>query len=289
MNARRLALVTLVAAFAGAIAARPLAAQGSDRPSRGKIDEVERASGGHDRGRSSDSDDGEGGGGWFLFRLIGHLFCGCNGEHPPAPATGAPAPTPHGQGYLPYPYAAPRARETFVLADVTRRRAFGSFAGSYFRDDVSTLRAGAAALEAAHGMLYSSLEYVYHREPKANETDYLHLWRAGLGAMPRLGRVGYLKIGLAARGVVLDNGRSATGPELELGAKVFPQRPWAVAATGRVAALSWDHESTFAYQEWSAAASVFVGRVEIEGGAHWTRLGIAPAFYGPTLGARVWF
>ncbi len=292
MNARRLALLALMACLAGTLEARTLAAQGSDRPSRGKIDEVERASGSHDRGRDRDhdSDDGDGGGGaWVLFRIIGHLVCGCGEPRGRDSVTGELLPPPRGQGYLPYPYADRRARETFVLEDVTRGRRFGTFAGSYFRDDVSTLRAGAAQLETANGEIYGSLEYVYHREPKANETDYLHLWRAGVGVIPRLGRLGYFKVGVAARGVVLDNGQHATGPELELGAKIFPQRPWALAATGRVAALSWDHESYFAYQEWSAAASVFVGRVELEGGAHWTRLGTAPAFYGPTLGARIWF
>ncbi|MEK6767349.1 MAG: hypothetical protein AABY85_00015 [Gemmatimonadota bacterium] len=291
MNASRLAVLALAASLLGAMLPATLRAQNGERPRRGKVDEVERSRDRDSRGRNGNrgnDDDGDGGG-WFIFRIIGHLICGCGDSDshqadPPEPR----APTT-GQGYLPHPYADRRARETFVLREVREGRTFGSVSGAYFRDDVSTLRAGHFALDGASGAAYGSLEYDYHREPKANETDYLHLWRAGVGAMPRLGRIGYLRVGVAARGVVLDDGDGAAGPELELGAKIFPLRPWAVSATGRVATLSWDGQSWFGFSQWAATASVFAGPVEIEGGAHWTRIGSAPAFYGPTLGARIWF
>ena len=288
MNAHRLADLALASLLLGAALPSELAAQ-SERPRRGKIDEVERSrerDRGRNQGRSAD-DDGDGGG-WFIFRMIGSLICGCGGDPHGAPPHEPRAPVT-GQGYLPYPYADRRALETFVLADVREGRGFGTVSGTYFRDDASTLRAGRVVVEAAHGAAYGSLEYDYHREVKANEIDYLHLWRAGVGGLPRLGRIGYLRIGVAAQGVVLDDGDNAAGPELELGAKIFPRRPWGLSATGRVATLSWDGDSWFGFAQWSATASVFTGRVEIEGGAHWTRIGTSPAFYGPAVGARVWF
>ena len=291
MNASRLAVLAFAASLLGAMLPATLRAQSEERPRRGKVDEVERSRDRDSRGRNGNrgNDDEGDGGGWFIFRIIGQLICGCGGDPHGATAPREPRAPTNGQGYLPYPYADRRAREAFVLREVRAGRTFGSVSGAYFRDDVSTLRAGHFALDGARGAAYGSLEYDYHREPKANETDYLHLWRAGVGAMPRLGRIGYLRVGVAARGLVLDDGDMAAGPELELGAKIFPQRPWAVSATGRVATLSWDGQSWFGFSQWAATASVFAGPVEIEGGAHWTRIGSAPAFYGPTLGARIWF
>jgi hypothetical protein len=159
----------------------------------------------------------------------------------------------------------------------------------YFSDVGSTTKAGSVALEGAIGAVRGELEYSHYAEPVAGRTDHLHTLHVGIAAQPRLGRNAYLIAGVAARGVILDDGSRAWGPEGELGLQVFPMRPFGLNVTGRLAGLSWNGSDYFAFRELNTTGSVFISRVELFGGWHWMKIDTSPAFGGPMLGMRVWF
>ena len=195
-----------------------------------------------------------------------------------------------GQGYLDYPFAGHDTMVTFVRSHVRQGRSFGAFSGQYFADQGSTTKAGRFALEGATGLFRGELEYSYYAEPLLTRTDRLHTFRAAAGLQPRMGRRAYVVLTGGLRGVVLDNGRSAFGPEGELGVQTFPQRHVGVNVTGRLAGIVWSGTTGMQpLREVNATGSLFINRVELQAGWHWLRIGDAPAFGGPMLGTRVWF
>ncbi len=260
---RSLAILALLAAAPVALAAQ------EERP-RGKIDEVEREARGDDR---SDS----GGDHWWAVELVGDVFKAIFAT-----------PKEPGQGYLPYPYAGDGALESFVLTEVQRGRRFGNLSIGRFDDASSTLRGTLLSFEGANDALRYTLEWSHYREPKPNEVDRLSDFRAGIGAAARLGRVGYVPVGVGARVVCLDDGTCAGGGDFELGARLFPVRPIGLSATFRIGGMSWTGGSTFLVTQSQTAVSAFFGRMEISAGWHWLKLGSASAFAGPTFASRIW-
>jgi hypothetical protein len=254
---------------------------------KGKIDDVERSAENAKKQGSEESDDGGGG---FLYGLL-RLFFHVAAHTRPVTGDTLVEPEQPGQGYLAYPWAMPLGPDRFVLRNVTTGREFGTFSASYFIDDQSTLRAGHFSLEGAYDFADVSLEYSLYREPKPGETDYLHLFRIGVAALPRLGDLGYLKVGFAAQGLLLDNGDAAGGPEVELGVQLFPVRPAGLGASARFAPMTWRGGPAFGtgFADLMGNASLFLGRVELQAGYRWTRVGVGAPFRGPTLGMRVWF
>lgn len=259
----------LAALLAAAPLSAPLAAQ-EDAPRRGKIDDVEREA-------RSGNDDDDGDGGFWLVDLtvdvIGALF-----RTPKGP----------GQGYLPYPYAAPRASESFVLSDVQAGRRYGVIGVGRFGDASSTLSGTSFTLDGAVDVLRYNVEYTRYREPLATEVDHLSTFRLGFGFLPRIGTRGFLHVGTALRAVCLDDGSCGGGGDLELGTQLFPARPFGLAASVRVGGVNWPSGTASFVTETNTYASLFVGRVEVRGGWHWLKFSGATAFGGPTLGARVW-
>jgi hypothetical protein len=194
------------------------------------------------------------------------------------------------QGYQPYPYAgADSTNETFAQRHASVRRSYGAVTMTYFSDAGSTTKAGEIGLEGAIGQVRGELEYAHYAEPVIGHTDHLQTLRFGLAAQPRLSSNAYLIAGVAARGVFLDDGSRAWGPEGELGLQVFPMRPFGLNVTERLAGLSWNGNDYFLFQELNTTGSVFINRIEIQGGWHWLKIGGSPAFGGPVLGMRVWF
>ena len=191
-------------------------------------------------------------------------------------------------GYDAYPYADSTAA-TFARRNAPERRAYGTLSLTYFNDRGSTTQAGQVALEGVFGRVRTELEYGHYAEPVVGHTDHLQTLRLGVGGQPRLGNNAYLIAGLAARGVFLDDGSHAWGPEGELGVQAFPVRPFGVNVTGRLASLSWNGSDYFTFQELNTTGSVFVNRVELQAGWHWMKVGSSPAFGGPVLGMRLWF
>ena len=259
---------------------------------KGKIDDVEQSARNATKGREGhhDHDDGDGGGG-FLFHLVRGLFHVMAHTQTVPSDSAAPPPEPPSQGYLAYPYARPRDVSTFVLRDVTTGREFASVGAAYFRDDGSTLRAGQFTFDAAYAWALLSAEYSFYREPMPDGTDYLHLGRVAVDGLGPLGDIGYFKAGLAVQAVVTDNLHGAAGPELDLGVQLFPGRPLGVAADARFAAQTWQGGPAFGtgFVDLMGRGSVFIGRVELQAGYRWTRVGVGTPFHGPTLGMRVWF
>ncbi len=244
---------------------------------KGKIDDVERSA---DDAKKHGSDD-SGEGGWFVglfgdpLDAMGHIFFGV-----------VPADT--GQGYQRFPYAS--RDDGFVRRRVTDGRRFGTVSASYFNDDQSTLRAWHFSAAWAGGMLLRELEFSAYAEPKATETDHLQMFRLAFLAVPPLGDAGYLKLGAGLQLVTVGSD-AASGPEFELGAQVFPLRPFGLGATARVAPLTWAGGPEFGvgFVDVQGNASIFVGRFELQAGYRWTRIGVGAPFRGPTLGMRVWF
>jgi hypothetical protein len=195
------------------------------------------------------------------------------------------------QGCLDYPYADRRPLEHFVLRDVRTHQRFGSLTGWHFRDGGSTLSGTHVAWEGARSPVGFSLEYDSFREPTATETDRLHLARLGLSELARLSHSALLRTGLGFRAMVLDDGRVALGPEIDVGTQVFPLRPLAFDGTFRVAGLTGAGASWLGTVliEASTGAGVLVGRVELRAGLRWLVIGYATTLAGPTLGTRIWF
>ena len=275
MTGPRLVPLALTALLALAIPT-PMHAQ-DDQPSKGKIDDVEQSArnangdGHHEHGRHEDGGDG------FGPRMFFHFFFW--------------VPRDTGQGYLDYPYQGEEGPSSFVLRHVYEGRSFATFTATYFSDAGSTLRAGQFALEWAGGAWERQLDYTYYREPRPDGTDYLHLLRFGMAGLPPIGDVGFLKIGLGAQAVILDNGDAAAGPELELGADLFPRRPFGLGATMRLAPLTWRGGPLFGtgFVDLMGHGSVYLGPAELMVGWRWTRVGLGSPFSGPTAGMRVWF
>ncbi len=280
MNARRLVPALAIAAVAAFPAAAPAQSDPQPKPERGKVDGVE----GEARRARRESDGVEcvdcGGSGFFLIDMAEAALRAffVTSPHP-------------GQGYHRYPYADTLDADPFVRGTVASGRRFGAFSASYFADDAEggTLRAGQIALEGANGVVHAGVEYTLYREPTQTDVDWLHLARVSIGAVPRLGRVGFLQAGLAARAVSLDNGNTAVGPELELGVQTFPGRPWGVAVNARGALVSWSWGGSSGFADLTANGSYFVGRAEVIAGWRYTKVGRAAAFNGPTAGVRLWF
>jgi len=237
----------------------------------GKIRGVEREArearrnGGHEHG---DDDDG----GFGVFTVL-HVVFG----YPREP----------GQGYDAYPYRHPG--EPFVRDSVLTGRRFFTLSGQYFADDESTLKGGQINFEGTTGMWTWGVEYTQFVEPLANRTDRLYTGQAMIGIVPSLGRGGFMRVGIGARGLLTDQGDAAGGPELELGAQLLPHRPFGINALGRVALMSWDNNSPFLFADVQVGASVFLGPVELQAGYRRMQFGAATAFNGPTLGMRFWF
>jgi len=288
MNAR---LAPPILALFGALslAAGTAGAQDRDhpKPARGKIDGVERearrASSGSGGSAVVVTDDDDGSlADQVVFGILHSIFI---------------APETPGQGYLAYPYAEPRNRDAFVMRRMATGRQFVTMAGTYFNDqDVGgSLQAGQFTLEGANGMALSSLEYTLYREPTQRDTDWLHLARVAIGVAPRLDRFGYMRVLFGARVIVIDDGSSAIGPELEVGVQAFPVRPWGVTASARGAlvqwnsGLDWSWGGTSPFADLNGNLSYFLGRVELQAGWRYTRIGGADAFNGPTAGVRLWF
>lgn len=194
------------------------------------------------------------------------------------------------QGYQPYPYAgADTTSETFAERRASVRRSYGAATMTYFSDAGSTTKAGLIGLEGAVGRLRGELEYARYGETVGATKDHLSTLRLGIAAQPRISNNAYVIAGVAARGVFLDDGSRAWGPEGELGLQVFPMRPFGLNVTERLAGLSWNGNDYFLFQELNTTGSVFINRVELQGGWHWMKVGDAPAFGGPIAGMRVWF
>lgn len=250
--------------------AAPLAAQEQDdKPKTGKIDGVEREADESRRERH--------GGGFFLLHVAGDVF-----------GFFARTPTEPGQGYQRFPWAGDDD-EPFVRRHVDHGRRFHTLSFTGFDDAASTLNAGTFAFQTTNAIGQLEIEFSRYAEPKATETDHLHLFRAGMAALPPLGRNGFLRIGGGFRGLVLDDGRAAGGPELEIGGQFFPARPFGVSVSLRGALLGWEGGSSFVMAENVTTGSVFMDQVEFLGGWRWTKIENVPAFGGPTVGLRVWF
>lgn len=263
--------VLTVAAFLLLLGAGPLAAQDpSTPPARGKIDGVEREA---DTGGAASADDDGGSFLDFAWDVLGFLGRAAKG---------------HGQGYQRYPWAGPDS-DPFVLRDVAQGRRFYTLSAAGFDDAGSTTTGRIMAFEMTKSEIQLELEYVGLRERTQTDVDRLHLLRAGLSVVPRTGANGFVRLGAAGRSIILDDGRAAGGPELEIGGQYFPARPLGIDVRLRGALLAWDAGSAFTMLESITTASVFVGRVEVVGGWRWTKIEAVPAFGGPTVGVRLWF
>lgn len=270
----RRAVHTLAFVAALAIAAPWLLhAQEEDRPSRGKIDDVED--------EASGQDDAP----WILRviwdsgRAIWHLATFMAQDRGP------------GQGYLDYPYSDRRALDHFVLSDVTAHRGYGTLSTAYYRDAGSTLRGTRVRWEGARGIVAFDAEVDAFREPTTSGVDHLTLVRVGATGLARLSHATLFRSGLGVRTMVLDDGSVALGPEFEAGIQTFPLRPLAFDGTFRIAGLSGAGASWFgtALLEGSVGAGVLLGRMEVHAGYRTLVIGHATTLAGPTLGARIWF
>jgi hypothetical protein len=284
MSRSRIPLLALLALAAAAVPRRTVAQD--DQPSKGKIDDVERSA-------DDAKKKGDDGGGLVAFiiespgafveglRVAGRGIVGFFAYVPRGP----------GQGYLRYPYAEPWGRETFVRRDAVAGRAFGAVSATYFADGESSLRAAHIAVEWAGGWLHREIEFSAYWEPKPGETDHLQMFRLGLAAAPPIGDVGYLTIGGGFQLVTLGTGDAASGPEFDLGIRLFPRRPFAVGAAARVAPLTWRGGPLWGvgFADLSGNGSILLGRFELMAGYRWIRIGVAAPFRGPTLGMRVWW
>jgi len=279
MKTSVLASLAMAAALLAAVPAGALAQD------KGKISDVEHSADNATKGH--DHDDDTDGGGFFFFLLRGLVH---SSRHASSPDS-TPPPEPPGQGYLAYPYAERQAPTSFVMRNVATGRGFASFSAAWFRDEESTLRSAQFAFEAAHDQALFTAEYSFYREPLAGGTDYLHLGHVALSGIGPIGDIGYFKIGLALQGVLTDQPRTAGGPGLDVGFQLLPGRPFGFGGSARVAALTWKGGPLFGtgFADFMGNGSVLLGRVELQAGYRWTRIGVGSPFHGPTFGMRVWF
>ena len=253
-------------------------------PSKGKIDDVERSA---DAAKKKGNDDGGSGSSSSAWAVV---FDGAGDVFSAFYQTFAWYPRERGRGYLRYPYAETTSPATFVRGDVESGRTFGAVSAAYFRDDESTLRAAHFSVEWAGSWVHRTIEFSSYAEPKPNQTDHLQMFRLSFAGLPAIGDIGYLTIGAGIQ-VVTVGSDAASGPEVEVGAQLFPLRPFGVAASARVAPLTWNGGPTWGvgFADLAANGSVFVGRFELQAGYRWTRIGVGSPFKGPTLGMKVWF
>jgi hypothetical protein len=211
--------------------------------------------------------------------------------HRPPEDYGEPYAEPAGgQGYLPYPYAlGGHAPQTFIAPRPIGREAFGAVSAQFFSDEGSTTRAGRFAFEGAIGLFRGEVEYMGYAEAVAGGTDRMHSFRMNVGVQPRLGSRAYLVGGVGVRGLAFEGGLDAVGPEMQLGVQLLPVRPLGAAVTGRLAPLYWEGGGSSTLREVNTTGSIFIGRLELQGGWHWMKVGTAPAFGGPVIGTRIWF
>jgi hypothetical protein len=195
-----------------------------------------------------------------------------------------------GQTYLDHPYAeGANAPNAWIQHNAPGRRGYGALTMHYFGDRGSETEAGRFTLEGGYRMLRGEIGYSRYAEPVAGGVDRLHTWRASAGVQPRLGSTASLTAAVAVRGVELSGGDDAYGPEAELGLQLLPGRPLGINVNGRLATLSWTGPDNFTFRELNTTGSIFVGRVELQAGWHYMKVGSAPAFTGPIAGLRVWF
>lgn len=195
-----------------------------------------------------------------------------------------------GQGYMPYPYAeSDGTGETFVRPRTAERHGYGAISALYFNDVGSTTQAGHIQLEGAIRSFHADIGYDHYAEPVLGGTDRLQTVRFSVGLQPALGKHAYLIAGIGARGVFLNGGQNAGGPEGTLGLQIFPARPLGMTVTGRLAGLSWTGRDYFTMTELNTTGSVFLGRVELQAGWHWMKMEGSPGFGGPVVGTRLWF
>lgn len=205
------------------------------------------------------------------------------------PARGGEAEAP-GQGYDDFPYATDDSASSFVQQRTTRRRSYGVVTGQYFADAGSTTRAGRFGIEGAFGQIRGELEYSYYGEPiTGGGKDEMQTYRFALGVQPRLGPHAFLYAAVGARGLEVNGGHTAGGPEGELGVQLLPRKPFGFNVTGRLADLTWNGQDYFLMKELNTTGSVFLNRVELQAGWHWLKVAGSPAFGGPVAGLRVWF
>ena len=119
--------------------------------------------------------------------------------------------------------------------------------------------------------------------------NVMHTGRVAVGIQTAFGPRGYLTAVVGARGLWLDDGSDAFGPEGSLGIQLLPVKPLGINVTGRVAALTWTGQDHFVMSEVNTTGSIFLGRLELQGGWHWMKLEGSPAFGGPVVGTRIWF
>jgi hypothetical protein len=261
--------------------ARPARLVAQDpQPSTGKIGDVERsADNAKKQGSDHADDDGDDGLGGFRFfvHAVWHAF--------------VYVPRDTGQGYLSYPYATSAVGPTFVVREVASGRTFANLSATYFHDAGSTLSGMHFSVEWVGGMFGRTIEYSHFTEATGAGTDHLSMVHVGFAALPPVGDLGYLKVGLAFQGVFTDQGDAAVGPELVLGTQLLPKRPFGIAASVRLAPLTWGGGPAFGtgFVDLMAGGSVFLGRTEVQAGYRWTRVGVGSPFSGPTLGVRAWF
>lgn len=195
-----------------------------------------------------------------------------------------------GQTYLEYPYAGGTLTgSTFVQQDAPGRRGYGALSVQYFGDDVSAVEAGRFTLEGSSRLFHGELQYAHYAEPVTGGVDRMHVWRAAGGVQAPVGARANIVAAVALRGINLDTGEDAYGPEAELGLQLLPVRPIGINLNGRAAAMTWTGRDQFAYRELNATGSVFLGRVELQAGWHYMKIGATPAFSGPVAGLRMWF
>lgn len=202
----------------------------------------------------------------------------------------------YGQGYDEYPYAADESDDGndqgsgFVRSGGTSRRGFGAVTAQYFSDAGSTAQAGRFGIEGARGIFRGELEFASYAERTTTTIDRMHSFRVAVGVQPRLGNNAYLTATVGARGIALNQGgQSSGGPEVSLGVQLLPKKPLGVNITGRAAAMSWNGVDYYALRELNTTGSIFINRLELQGGWHWLKLGSSPAFGGPVAGLRIWF
>jgi hypothetical protein len=247
------------------------AAQQDERPKTGKIDGVERE---RDRAdRTSDDDEG----GFFAFEFIGNVFGGLFGT-PRGPAL----------GYLRHPYARTETGTAFVRDSAMAGYRHNTVTGVYFDDARSTLRAGIITFETVNSDVALGFEYAGFTEPLADETDRLHLGRAGIAGIGG-GAHSLFRFGAGLRLLVLDDGDAAGGWDVELGTLVFPKRPLSVGVTFRGGQLWWDEDSKSWLGDLNVTAGIHTGPAELQIGWRWVAIEHVPSFGGPTIGLRFWF
>ena len=171
----------------------------------------------------------------------------------------------------------------------SRVRGVGALTLQYFQQEEDQLEAGRFALEYGYGLFHAEAGYSQYVTPTTGGRERLHLFRGAVGVQPSLTRHSKLLAAVGVRGVKLDNGADAYGPEGELGLEARVLGPLALNVNGRAATLSWDGNDRFPFREATTTGSLFLGPVELQAGWHWMQLDATPVTQGPVAGLRIWF